>query len=137
MKKQVNELDKSSSDPHLEYVTKFTSAVEDDLDTPQALALAWDLLKDDSVSSALKRATILNFDKVLGLNLEADILPNSTDISSLPDDIQNLLRERELARTKKDWSRSDDIRDELSKLGYSVEDHPEGPSVSPSSSPSS
>ena len=70
-----------------EYQAKFKEYIGDDLDTPRALTLLWDLLKDDAISNADKKATILNFDKVLGLGfdlIKEDIIPN--DIEKLAEE---------------------------------------------------
>src|SRR3989344_4668295 len=55
---------------HQEYQNKFKEYMEDDLDTPRALSLLWDVVKDENMSDADKKATILDFDKVLGLGFE-------------------------------------------------------------------
>jgi cysteinyl-tRNA synthetase len=52
-----------------EYKNKFVSKLENDFNTAQALAVVWTLAKDKSVSDEDKKATILDFDKVLGLGL--------------------------------------------------------------------
>ena len=77
------------------YQQKFKEYLEDDLDTPRALSLLWDVLKDETISPADKKATILDFDKVLGLgfeNLKEEIIP---------EEIIKLAEEREQARLKK------------------------------------
>ncbi len=53
-----------------EYQNKFKEYIEDDLDTPRVLALLWDVAKDENMSAPDKKATILDFDKVLGLGFE-------------------------------------------------------------------
>lgn len=103
-----------------EYTSKFKGYLEDDLDTPQAVALLWELVKDDSVSSADKKATILDFDKVLGLGF-ADLKEEI-----IPDEVMTLVKERELARVAKDFKKSDELRDRISALGYTVKDTEEG-----------
>ena len=55
-----------------EYNDKFKSKIENDFNTPQALAVLWTLAKDKSISDEDKRATILDFDKVLGV-LNSDV----------------------------------------------------------------
>lgn len=102
-----------------EYEEKFLAAVNDDLDTPKGLALLWELLKSDYPDSA-KQASILYMDKVLGLGL-ADIQP-----IRIPKEIQKLVAQREEARKEKDWKASDTLRDEIAKLGFTVEDMPDG-----------
>src|SRR3972149_3637192 len=49
------------------YQHKFKEFIGDDLDTPRALTVLWDVLKDETVSNADKKATVLDFDKVFGL----------------------------------------------------------------------
>ncbi|MBI3888759.1 cysteine--tRNA ligase [Candidatus Nomurabacteria bacterium] len=99
-----------------EYQNKFKEYVEDDLDTPRALSLLWDVFKDQNMSDADKKATILDFDKVLGLgfeNLKKEIIP---------EEVTGLAKERELARKNKDFKKSDELRKEINSLGYEVKD---------------
>lgn len=112
------------------YKIKFLEYINDDLDTPKALALMWELVKDDSVSSSDKKSTLLYFDTVLGLNLAHAKLPNMfLDIQALPQDIQVLITKREEARKEKNWNESDLLREQLSALGYTIHDAPEGAKV--------
>jgi len=102
--------------------------MQDDLNTPKALAAAWDLVKDNRVSSADKRATLLDFDRVFGLNL----LHAKTKIlqpEEIPTEIQQLLMAREKARQAKNWSAADRIRDQIGNLGFEVKDTEEGQKV--------
>lgn len=52
-----------------EYKEQFVKALENDLNTAQALAVVWTMLKDKALSSESKHATLLDFDRVLGLGL--------------------------------------------------------------------
>lgn len=52
------------------YLAEFRDRIENDLNTPQALAVLWTLVKDKDVPNNNKRATLLEFDRVLGLNLK-------------------------------------------------------------------
>ena len=108
---------------HQEYQNKFKEYMEDDLDTPRALSLLWDVVKDENMSDADKKATILDFDKILGLgfeNLKEEIIP--TEILKLKD-------EREEARKNKDFQKSDELRDKINSLGYEVKDTSEGQKI--------
>ena len=107
--------------PH--YRELFAEFVSDDLDTPKALALLWKLIKDDAVSPADKKATILDFDRVFGLGL-ADI-----KIEPIPKEISNIVEEREKVREAQNWDESDRLRDEIASLGYVVSDTDDGPKV--------
>ncbi len=100
------------------YRSKFLDAVNDDLDTPKALALLWELLKDEEISKEDKKATVFYFDEVLGLNLR-NAKKRGVVIS---DEVRILLEDRKKAREEKDWHKSDEIRDKLKHLGFEVKD---------------
>ncbi len=110
------------------YVALFKGFINDDLDTPKALALAWELLKDEEVSAEDKRATLITFDKVLGLGLET--LPSEYFKLDIPENVAALVEEREQARKNKDFKRSDELRSEIQKAGFEVKDTDKGPILS-------
>jgi len=110
--------------PDEKYVNKFKIAIEDDLNTPLAISNMWDLLKDDGVPNADKKATLLDFDRVFGLGLaklKEDVVP---------EEVMKLVNEREQARKEKDFRKSDDLRTQINSLGYEVKDTSEGQKVS-------
>jgi cysteinyl-tRNA synthetase len=111
-------------EPDQDYVEKFTAQVNDDLNMPRALAVTWDLVKSD-LPAAVKKATILVFDQVLGLRL-AEWKPVDEPI---PDEILALVEQRQAARREKRWSEADALRDQVIAAGYEIEDTPEGPRV--------
>ena len=124
---------------NVEYVLKLVEPVNDDLETASVIASLWDLTKDDTVSNADKRATFLEYEKILGLGfgwskekLEEYGLKFETDLTEMeiPEKIKKLLEERKTARTEKNWKRSDEIRDEIEKIGYSLKDESGKTSVS-------
>jgi cysteinyl-tRNA synthetase len=103
-----------------EHKTKFFEAVNDDLNMPRAMAVVQELLKS-TLSDRDKFATILDFDKVLGLGLDQLDKPEK-----LPEEVQKLVNERNAAREAKDWATSDRLRDEIQNMGYLVQDTKEG-----------
>jgi cysteinyl-tRNA synthetase len=105
------------------YKERFVSFMDDDLNTPQAVALLWELVKDTNISSSDKRATLLDFDKVFGFGL-ADIKNNE-----IPEEVQKLLKDRQYARELKDWELGDRLRAKINALGWDVKDTPEGPNI--------
>ena len=113
-----NELGSDIGNINEDYKKKFKEYLEDDLDTPRALTVLWDLIKDNNISNADKKATILDFDKVLGLGFE-----NITE-EIIPSDVIKLAREREEARKNKDYKKSDELRTKINSLGYEVKDLP-------------
>lgn len=112
---------------HDESWQKALGFVSDDLDTPKALALIWDILKDEKITPADKKATILKINSLLGLSLNKSKVKIAED--KLPQNITDLVAEREEARKTKNFAKSDLIRDQLAKLGYIVKDSPEGQKV--------
>lgn len=110
-----------------EYQQKFKSFIEDDLDTPRALTVLWDVLKDENLSDADKKATVLDFDKVFGLGFE-NLKKNKEEI--IPEEVLKLVAQREEARKNKDYTKSDEIRKEVNSLGYEVKDTDNGQKVS-------
>ena len=109
-----------------EYQDKFQKHLFDDLDTPRGLSLLWDLVKDENVSKADRKATILDFDKVLGLGF-ADLKETKEII--IPEEIMELTKEREEARKSKDFKKSDKLREKINALGYEVKDTEAGQKV--------
>lgn len=106
---------------------KFIKAINDDLNTPRALAITQELLKAN-ISKEEKLTTILDFDRVLGLNLE--VFSSMKKFLTLPDRVKKLVADRQKARENKNFAESDRLRKEIEKLGYNVEDTKDGQRVS-------
>jgi len=120
------------------YQERFHTYINDDLDTPKAIALLWELIKDSSVSPEDKRVTLLNFDTVLGLGLNESDETLTTllqgggqklSISEIPESIQALVAKREEARKNKDFTLADTVREKLHEEGYIIEDTDNGPNL--------
>ena len=107
-----------------DYVTEFLVRINDDLNMPRALALSWELIKS-SLPISTKKATLLHFDKVLGLCLN-EWYPREQII---PNEIKILVEQRQKARTEKRFEEADELRDQIVKAGYEVEDTPNGPNI--------
>ena len=104
------------------YRERFVAAIGDDFNIPQALAVLWELLKDDSLINTEKYATIINFDKIFGLKLN-ELRPEKTNI---PLNIQALADNRNKFRELGDFEQADAVRQEIEWQGYAVEDGPNG-----------
>ena len=115
----------ATMEPRLEYMEHFEKAVNDDLNIPQALSIAWELMDNEQVSDADKLATIKKFDTVLGLNLDEPIT------FEIPAKIQKLVVDRDKARKEKDWKKSDELRAKIEKAGFMVKDGPKGTEIQP------
>lgn len=105
------------------YADKFKTALNEDLNTPQAVAVMWEVINDPSLDPKDKKATILKLDEALGLKLK--------EVKSLeiPAPVMQLLTERELARKDGNFSLSDQLRDQVLSLGYIIDDTPTGPKL--------
>ncbi len=99
------------------YREKFIQALTEDLKTPQAMAVVWQMLKSN-IPSANKIDLLFEFDQVLGLQLDR------TRDEEIPKDIIRLAQEREKARKEKDFKKADEIRKKIKELGYLIEDTP-------------
>ena len=115
LRNQVRDLGEKIGNINSGYKDKFLQAINNDLNTPQALALIQELLKSN-LDNKDKLATILDFDRVLGLDID------KANDESVPDEVKKLLEERNKASADKNWGESDRLRDEIKKLGYAIED---------------
>jgi len=106
-----------------EYQQKFLAAINDDLNMPQALAVTMSVLKS-RISRADRLATVLDFNRVLGLKLAAavDFVKQELEYHELPIFVQELITRRQEARAAKDWDEADKLRVEIEQAGYSMED---------------
>jgi cysteinyl-tRNA synthetase len=111
---------------------KFVERINDDLDTPGALAVIWEMIKDKSLSPEDLVAGLLNFDQILGLNLAspdhaalvlaAGELKEEVALDDLTIEVRTLIEEREQARRDRSWDKADALRDQIDALGYTLED---------------
>lgn len=120
--------------PDETYLDKFDARLADDLDTPGAIAVLWDMLKDDTLEDKVKCGTLMSMDEVLDIGLSDDLYDGVRSLGivapdELPAEIQTLLDEREAARIARNWEMADAIRDKLKIDGYELEDTPHGPKV--------
>jgi cysteinyl-tRNA synthetase len=105
-----------------EYRKQFLAAVNNDLNMPEALAIAWKLVRDEKeVNNEDKRRLLLEFDKVFALDLGKEAVREE-----LPKEARELISKREEARKAKDWKTADNIRNQLKAMGIIIEDTPQG-----------
>jgi cysteinyl-tRNA synthetase len=105
-----------------EYKEHFLAFINDDLNTPEALSLVWKLIREEKeISNEDKHKLILDFDRVFGLGLD-DIRIEKL----VPLTVKRLLKEREEARENKNYKKADNIRKELRKMGYEIQDTKKG-----------
>ena len=107
------------------YLAKFKSFLESDIDLPNAIAVLWEVARDESVSAGSKYATMLKFDEVLGLKL------GEKAVTDIPENILEIANERKTARENKDYAKSDELRERIYALGYLIEDKNNEFTISP------
>ena len=100
------------------YRNEFMAVVNDDLNTPKALAVVWDVLKS-SIPSVDKYNLMISFDEILGLDLG-----KSSSVKEMPEEIKELLKKREELRREKKFDKADKIRKQIKSAGYDVNDAP-------------
>ncbi len=105
------------------YKEKFLNAVNDDLNMPQALAVTMSVLKSH-LKAADRLATVLDFNRVLGLNLSAavDFINKELTLQELPATVREMITKRQEARSAGDWDEADRLRVEIESAGYQMKD---------------
>ncbi len=127
--RRLKELGRKSGKVLPSYVKAFKEELEDNLNLSGALALVNELLKSDEKSED-KLATVLDFDKVFGLDLSEEITKEGNDYKDGENRaLDELLEKRLVAKKEKNFAESDKIRDQILELGYSVVDSSDGQKV--------
>jgi len=106
---------------------RFLVAMRDDLATPQALAALWEALRSEDYTPEEKWGLLEEAEVHFGIPLTTDTASKALKESDIPNDVQDLLKERETARTNKDFAEADRLRGDIENRGYRVEDGPKGP----------
>ena len=127
--KNANGVDDVDEDIIKEYAERFLAYINDDMNMPGAMSVVWEIARN--AKKSIKFADLLlKFDKILGLdmkNAENYLVEFKHEESEeLPEEIKALVEERKQARAEKNWAKSDEIRDRIISLGYSIKDTKDG-----------
>lgn len=130
---QALALHKASSAPTnpdtiAKYKQDFHAAIEDDINIPLALGLLFTAIKEPKSKDIYELA--LYFDKALGLSLDKLPAPKE-EIIDVPEEVMALVEKRKQAKKDRDFALADQIRAEITALGYNVLDTREGVKVTP------
>ena len=112
------------------YEKRFDNAMDDDLNTADALGAIFELVRDANISineDSSRKAAEYALDSLSSLCGVLGFLAKENE--SFPEEIENMIIEREQARKNKDWKKSDELRDALKEAGYIVEDTKQGQKV--------
>lgn len=107
------------------YSERFINALNDDLNTPQALAVMWEMLKSN-IPTTDKVDLLYNFDEILGLNLR-EVTPQSS--VNIPAEVVDLVKSREALRSEGKFNEADKIRQDIAEKGYEITDTNGGTAV--------
>ncbi len=115
------------------YENKFNTAMEDDFNTPKAVAALFELINKGNALIAQNKLSRNDAKTILDFLKETDdifgfIFPEKKK-EKIPAEVSDLVKEREKYRKEGAWQKSDEIRKKLQKLGYKIEDTKEGPEV--------
>jgi cysteinyl-tRNA synthetase len=123
-------LSDSPASPSADWTAGFHAHINDDLDTPGAIAYLWDSLKD--ASPDISAGMLVEADKVLGLRLTeptereralaAKYVKTYVPEAQYSARVEDILARRKIARDNKQWEVADTLRDELAMLGFGVDD---------------
>ena len=114
------------------YEEKFEAAMDDDLNTADAISVIFELIRDintqvrEGSSKAFAAACLELIEKQAGV---LGLLAESDGDGGVDDEIEALVQERQDARKAKNFARADEIRDILKEKGFAVEDTPQGPKI--------
>lgn len=113
-----------------ELLGSFTAAMDNDLNTAQAITVLYDILKADT-TAATKLACIEAIDKVLSLNLieNAKALGADAEAAEIPAEVLALVEQRKEARKAKDFARADALRDQITALGWQIRETRQGTEI--------
>ena len=112
------------------YVQSFNAALEDDLNTPRALAELWEMARDSAIDPQAALAAAFDMDEALGLGLRSVLeaqQPEPED-EAFRQEIEGIIALRAEAKKAKDFARADSLRNGLKERGIVLEDGPGGTS---------
>jgi len=111
----------------------FYKELEDDFNTPKAFAVLFDFIKKanslldkNSISKKEAETTYKFFQEI---NKIFGIINFKKITKGIPSEIKKLAKEREIARKNKDWQKADELRKEIEKQGFLVQDSENGPVI--------
>ena len=119
--KNIQDDNNYNEDDFNKYNDKFKEALENDLNTSNALTILYDVLKTD-ISNSTKLKLIESFDKVLSL----DLLKKDEIDEELKEKINELVEQRTNYKKEKNYEKADEIRKEIESLGVTIKDTREG-----------
>jgi cysteinyl-tRNA synthetase len=119
----LNGTDEVNSDVINNFEEKFHEAINDDLNMPLAMSTVWETVRYPKKSKKIAEL-LLKFDSVLGIKIDEE---QKKEI--IPQEVLDLAEKRKIARNEKNWQESDNLRDQINKLGYNIKDTKDGAEI--------
>ena len=95
---------------------RVSESIRNDLNTPSVLSIVWDMVRNDKYKAEDRKMTLFKIDELLGLNIEkSSKLP-------IPNEIKEMVKERNYYRKNRQWKEADDIRDKVFTQGFHLKD---------------
>jgi len=117
---ELKESESPVSEPNSLLLNEFHEAINDDLNTPRALAVLWKVVDSEDLRPGEKLSLIDEFDRVLALGL------SEIETEVIPKEVSKLANRRNQARRDRDWKKADELRELISEKGYEVLDERDG-----------
>ncbi|RJQ24845.1 cysteine--tRNA ligase [Candidatus Parcubacteria bacterium] len=108
----------------VDYGHSFLDAVNNDLNMPEAISVMWELLRSKE-SEKIKAATLYEMDQVFGLKIRE----HAQASKNIPEEIMQLVKQREILRKQKKFGLADQLRNKIEKMGYILKDDKKGTKV--------
>ena len=122
--KHLNGTDIVSEDVINDMENRFHQAINDDLNMPLAMSVVWEAVKYPEKSPKIAQL-LEKFDTVLGIKIA-----EKKEEQQIPQEVLDLVEQRKVARSEKNWAESDRLRDLIIEKGYNVKDTKDGVEVS-------
>ena len=122
----LNGKDEVDNETINQFEEKFHKAINDDLNMPSAMGIVWEVVRNENKSPELAKL-LSKFDTVLGIKIDEEV--QAANQEQIPEEIMELVKQREEARKNKDWNKSDELRDLINLKGYDIKDTKQGTEV--------
>jgi cysteinyl-tRNA synthetase len=108
---------------------RFRQAMDDDLNTAEAIGVIFEYIRDINLAFEHGGDKKSAEEALAALDRVLDVLGLTTEDEVIPGEVMELVRQRQEARSNKDYAASDALREKIGALGYEVKDTPDGPKI--------
>ena len=115
------------------YKKEFETAMEDDFNTPEALAVVFDLINEGNSLIAEDKLSKVDAKEILSFLKRIDVsfgfILEKKSKKKIPETVLKLIKEREECRKKNQWQKADELRKKIKESGFLIEDTKGGPKI--------